>query len=97
MIRSFADERLRDIFHGNRTRRVLRIDRRLWDRIADKLDQLDQAETLQELMEVPGNRFERLRGDLAGRFSIRVNDQFRLVFKFDDGDAIDVEMMDYHR
>ncbi len=61
-----------------------------------KLDYLNRAKTLQDLEAPPGNRLEALKGDLKGKHSIRINDQFRIVFKFSGGEASDVEVMDYH-
>jgi proteic killer suppression protein len=61
-----------------------------------KLDYLNRAKTAQDLLAPPGNRLEALKGDLKGKYSIRVNDQFRIVFRFEHGDAYDVEIRDYH-
>jgi proteic killer suppression protein len=61
-----------------------------------KLAQLDAAETLEFLRSPPGNRLEALKGDRAGQYSIRINDQFRVCFKWQDGGASDVEIVDYH-
>jgi proteic killer suppression protein len=61
-----------------------------------KLAILDAAESLQDLRIPPGNRLERLSDDRAGQHSIRVNDQWRICFRWRDGDALDVEIVDYH-
>jgi proteic killer suppression protein len=61
-----------------------------------KLAQLDAAETLNFLRSPPGNRLEALKGDRAGLYSIRINDQFRLCFKWLDSSPMDVEILDYH-
>lgn len=61
-----------------------------------KLAQLDAAATLDFLRVPPGNRLEALKGDRAGSYSIRINDQWRLCFRFDDGNAYDAEIVDYH-
>lgn len=61
-----------------------------------KLDQLHAAVTLNDLRAVPGNRLEALRGDRAGQFSIRVNEKWRICFRWDGQDAFDVEIVDYH-
>ncbi len=61
-----------------------------------KLAQLDAAETLEFLQSPPGNRLEALKGDRAGQYSIRINDQFRLCFRWQDNGAADVEIVDYH-
>ena len=57
---------------------------------------LDEAQTLRDLRATPGNRLESLAGDRAGQYSIRINDQWRICFVWDDGDAYDVEIVDYH-
>jgi proteic killer suppression protein len=61
-----------------------------------KLDYLNRAKTLQDLEAPPGNRLEALKGDLRGKHSIRINDQYRIVFKFQNDDASEVEATDYH-
>ena len=68
-----------------------------FERIAQRqLAQLDAAATLDFLRVPPGNRLEALKGDRAGSYSIRVNDQWRLCFRFDNGNAYDAEIVDYH-
>jgi len=61
-----------------------------------KLRILDAAMSLNDLRVPPGNRLERLRGERAGQYSIRINDQWRICFRWDEGDAHDVEIVDYH-
>ena len=61
-----------------------------------KLDQLQAATSLADLRAIPGNRFEALSGDRKGQYSIRVNDQWRICFRWVDADAFDVEITDYH-
>ena len=61
-----------------------------------KLDMLNAAHDLLDLRAPRGNQLEKLRGDRAGFFSIRINDQFRVVFRFADGNASDVQILDYH-
>jgi proteic killer suppression protein len=61
-----------------------------------KLRILDAAMSLSDLRVPPGNRLERLRGDRAGQHSIRINDQWRICFRWKEGDAYDVEIVDYH-
>jgi proteic killer suppression protein len=82
-----------EIWYGTAVRRpsveVQRIARR-------KLRMLNNAQSLSDLRTPPGNRLEALRGDRAGLFSIRVNDQWRICFSWRDGDAHDVEIVDYH-
>ena len=57
---------------------------------------LNQSQTLQELRIPPANRLERLSGDRDGQYSIRINDQWRVCFRWQNGDALDVEIVDYH-
>lgn len=61
-----------------------------------KLRMLDAATTLADLQVPPGNRLEKLKGDRVGQFSIRINDQWRICFRWKSGDAYDVEIVDYH-
>lgn len=96
MIRSFADKLTEDIFHGVASKRVRRLDAKLVGVTARKLDIINAAHNLDDLRSPPGNRLEALRGDLAGHHSIRVNDQWRIVFRWVDGAAHDVAFMDYH-
>ena len=93
MIRSFADKRTAAIFSGFAVRDLpLQIQRR--GRV--KLLVLDAAKMIDELRVPPGNRLEALRGDRQGRHSIRINDQWRICFTWRDGEAWDVEIIDYH-
>lgn len=61
-----------------------------------KLQQLESATALGDLRSPPGNRFEQLSGDRAGQYSIRINDQYRICFRWEGSDAYDVEILDYH-
>ncbi len=93
MIKSFADPDTERLFRRERVRRfpgdLLRV-------MLRKLVVIDSAERLGDLRVPPGNRLEKLRGDRAGQHSIRVNDQWRICFRWRDGDAYDVEIVDYH-
>ena len=93
MIRSFRDRETKKVFERERSRRLARDVQR---RAHRKLLLLDAAEALDDLRVPPGNRLERLSGDRAGQRSIRVNDQWRICFRWDRGDAYDVEITDYH-
>jgi proteic killer suppression protein len=93
MIRSFADQRTVDLFRGYAPRRL---DRRLAQRAADKLRMIDAARRVEDLRVPPGNRLEKLSGDLAGFWSVRVNDQWRIMFRFEQEGAFDVQFVDYH-
>jgi proteic killer suppression protein len=97
VILDFADPATEDVFHGVTSKRARRrIPQGLWDAARRKLDRLQHTVELRDLADPPGNRLEALKGDRAGFFSIRVNDQFRIVFRFDRGDAREVEIVDYH-
>jgi len=96
MIVSFGDETMEDIFHGNNTKAARRIPTLLWNVTCRKLDMLNAAHELRDLMVPPGNRLKALRGTWAGHHSIRINDQFRIVFRWAEGNAYDVRMTDYH-
>lgn len=93
MIRSFADKRTVAIFREERTRGVSDSVARAAKR---KLDLLHAAARLEDLARPPGNRLEKLKGDRAGQWSIRVNEQWRICFRWDGRDAHDVEFADYH-
>jgi proteic killer suppression protein len=96
MIRSFADNATRDIWHGVNSKAARRLPRALWPVIRRKLDQLDAVTELEDLTVPPGNRLHALSGDLVGFHAIRVNDQYRLVFRFEGHDADNVRCTDYH-
>lgn len=96
MIVGFGDEATEDVFHGDNTKAARRIPTALWKIACRKLDMLNAAHQLHDLMVPPGNRLEALHGDLAGHHSIRINDQFRIVFEWKDGNAHDVRVRDYH-
>lgn len=92
MIRSFRDPRAESLFNDEdvpRFRAIERVARR-------KLLYLHQARRLEDLRVPPGNRLEALKGDRQGQHSIRINDQWRICFRWNDGDAFDVEIVDYH-
>ena len=93
MIRSFADPDTERLF---RRERVRRFPAGLLRAMLRKLAVVDAAERLADLRVPPGNRLEKLRGDRTGQHSIRVNDQWRVCFRWKDGDAFDVEIVDYH-
>lgn len=96
MIVSFADATTEDIYHGRNTKPARRIPNVLWSRIQMKLDLLNAASRLEDIAVMPANRLEKLRGDLAGLYSIRVNDQYRIVFRFSGATCSDVRCTDYH-
>jgi proteic killer suppression protein len=61
-----------------------------------KLDYLNAAKIITDLRIPPGNRLEKLKGEFSGKYSIRINDQYRIVFRFEQSDAFEVEIIDYH-
>lgn len=94
MITSFADKTTQYIW----TRRyVKRIDRKIQRIALRKLEQIHAATTLMDLRIPPGNNLEHLLGDRRGQYSIRVNDQWRICFNWIEGEARNVELVDYHR
>ena len=96
MIVGFGDEATEDIFHGDNTKAARRIPVVVWNTACRKLDMLNVAHALRDLAVPPGNRLEALHGKLAGRHSIRMNDQCRIVFRWEDGNAHEVQITDYH-
>ena len=97
MIQSFKNAGTEDIFNGRRTQAARRIcPQALWKIAARKLDQLDSVATLHELQIPPGNRLEALKVDRQGQHSIRMNDQYRICFRWTDTGPADVEIVDYH-
>jgi proteic killer suppression protein len=96
MIVSFGDKTTADIFHGHDTKAARRIAQALWTRIQAKLDLLNASATLDDLRMPRSNRLEKLRGDWAGFYSVPVNDQYRVVFRFVSGSALDVRCTDYY-
>lgn len=93
MIKGFRDRDTQKVFERQRVRRwSLELQRAA----LRKLLILDAAETLNDLRSPPGNRLEKLAGDRAGQYSIRINDQWRICFRWYEGDAYDVEIADYH-
>lgn len=96
MIKTFADDATADVFSGIDSKAARKFPRQLWPVIRKRLFAVDAARTLEDLAVVGGHRFKILKGDLAGRCSIRVNDQYRITFLFTKGDADDVCCEDYH-
>jgi proteic killer suppression protein len=96
MIVSFGDKTTEDIFHGYDTKAARKVSQILWMRVQAKLDLLNASTTLEDLRVSPSNRLEKLRGDWAGFHSMRINDQYRLVFRFSNGSVFDVRCTDYH-
>ncbi len=97
VIRSFADGATEDLFNGLDSRRAQRsCPISLWPATRRKLTQLNRVRDLRALGVPPGNRLERLRGNRSGQHSIRINEQYRVCFRWEEGYADDVEVTDYH-
>ncbi len=92
MIRSFRDADTETLFKLGRVRRFTGIERPA----LRKLKQLDLARRIEDMRAPPANRLEKLSGDRAGQWSVRINDQFRICFRWTEGGADDVEIVDYH-
>jgi len=93
MIRSFRDRETRRIFQRIRSRKL---PNDIQQTALRKLRMLNRSTTLADLRVPPANRLEKLRGDRAGQYSIRINDQWRICFTWQNGDAYNVEIVDYH-
>ena len=96
MIQSFADAATEDLFQGRDTKAARAFDRSIWPVIQRKLDALNAAHVLRDLGAIPGNKLHPLKGDQANRYAIRVNDQYRITFRFAEGNAHKVRCEDYH-
>ena len=96
MIASFGDKVTEAIFHGTPVRLIKRFPVDVRDRAIRKLDMLNAARELADLLLSQGNHLEELKGDLKGFHSIRVNDQWRLVFRWEEAQAYQVRLIDYH-
>lgn len=97
MIRSFADRGTKDLFDGAGTKDARRsCPKEIWSVARRKLHMLHYADELQDLASPPGNRLEALKGNRAGQHSIRINDQYRICFRWTPTGPEDVEITDYH-
>jgi toxin HigB-1 len=93
MIASFADKQTERLFITGRTKKL---PAEIITRAIMRLTQLDNVSEVTDLLLPPSNRLEALSGKRNGQWSIRINDQWRICFRFDNGDATDVEITDYH-
>ena len=97
MIQSFRDKGTQDIFNGLDTPTARnKCPKDTWSIVCRKLDQINRAANLHDLAVPPGNRLERLKGKRTGQSSIRINDQYRICFHWEDRDAYDIEITDHH-
>lgn len=97
MIVSFHNQGTEDVFNGRSTRAARQVcPQNLWRIAARKLDQLNAAVTLASLSQPPGNKLKALKDDRRGQYAIRINDQYRVCFRWSDAGPADVEITDYH-
>lgn len=97
MIATFADAATEDVFDGRDSRRARGVcPSTLWRVARRKLDLINRASDLRDLAVPPGNRLERLKGDRADRWSVRINEQYRICFTWEEGYAYDVEITEDH-
>ena len=93
MIKTFADKRTQELYAKGKSRRF---PQSVAARAARKLEYVDLAARIEDLNVPPGNRLHALPGNRQGQYAIAINDQWRICFRFEDGDAYDVEVCDYH-
>ena len=96
MIESFGDDATADLFHGRTTHRIRRFPPTLRQSTLHKLDMLNAAYSLNDLRVPPGNRLELLKGELSGYYSTRINEKWRIIFRWEDNNAREVAVIDYH-
>lgn len=97
MIRNFLNKGTENVFNGENTKKARKLlPLKLWTVVSRKLDQLDSVSIFNDLKVPPGNMLESLSGNREGQFSIRINDQYRICFKWDNTEPFDVEITDYH-
>ena len=93
VIKTFADKPTKDLYENGKSKRF---PPDMWERALRRLEYLDLATSLIDLKVPPSNRLHKLERNRAGQYSISINDQWRVCFRFEDGDAYDVEITDYH-
>ena len=96
MIASFGDRCTSDLFHGISSRYARKLPVQIHELVLYKLDVLNAACALDDLRSPPGNRLEPLRGNLKGFYSIRINSKWRIIFRWIENSATDVQVVDYH-
>ena len=96
MITSFKSKFAQDIFDGSSTAKSRRFPKQLIERTLRLLDQLNVVAQVDELLIPPGNHLEKLKGNLSGYWSLRINRQWRIIFQWDGNDASNVDILDYH-
>lgn len=96
MITGFKDQATEDVFNGVSSKKALKIPVNIWNVAHRKLDMINVSQNLQDLRVPPNNRLEALKGDLKDYHSIRINDQYRIIFKWVSSNAEEVQIVDYH-
>jgi len=96
MIVNFKDKVTEDIYNGDNSKESRKIPQNIHAVARRKLDMINAAINPEDLKIPPGNRLELLKGNLAGFFSIRINDQYRVIFTFSQSNAFNVQIIDYH-
>jgi len=97
MIKSFADKMAEDIYDGTNSRFSRKLPRDLHGKAQRLFDQMNAAPSLEFLRVPPGNRLEKLSGNMEGCWSLRINNRWRIVFRWEDNDSFDVRIVDYLR
>jgi proteic killer suppression protein len=97
-IRNFKNRVTEDINYGRDSKEAFRtLPKELHRKAQIKLARLGAVTSMQDLLEIRGNRFEKLKGERKGQYSIRINDKYRICFKWENENAVDVEIIDYHK
>jgi proteic killer suppression protein len=96
VIRNITDQTTQDIYDGVNSRQARKLPRELHSRAQRLLDRLNAAPNLEMMRVPPSNHMEKLRGDLKGFWSLRVNKQWRIIFRWESREAVDVRIIDYH-
>lgn len=96
MIKSFGDKATADLYHGISSSKVRKLPTQILDSATHKLDILNAVTSLHDLRSPPGNRLKALRGDYKGFHSIRINAQWRIIFRWQNSNVYDVAIVDYH-
>lgn len=96
VITSFGDKATENLFHGQTSKETRKYPKDIIKATLRKLDMLNGVQDLKDLRSSPGNHLEALRGDLKGFFSVRVNNQWRIIFKWESKQAKEVKLTDYH-
>ena len=96
MIRSFKDTATENIYHGISSKKTRKFSEDVVNVALRKLDQLNASLDINDMRVPPGNHLEKLKGDLKDYFSVRINEQYRIIFQWKNGDAFNVSIVDYH-